>query len=313
MTSIRSALQFPQTPTQLGSLERRVWQRGLLTATSLLQRLGTRGGNSFGILTYHRVSNQVPTDPAMLNVKPRRFRQQLEGLLRLGYRPYRLSQLIEMHSRQQPFPERAFAVVFDDGFEDIFSNVRPVIEELHVPATVFLATAYLDSVSPFPFAVWPGAETSRPLSHRQCEELLGGGFIDLGSHTHTHQDFRNRAGAFQADLKESLQHLRNRFGVQSPSFSFPYGFTNPSLVSSARDSSVACALTAECELVHPDSDPFNWGRFGATNFDNARSLAAKLDGWYSSCRLAWRRIRYGHVDKSQRAVGYTPPIAQSVE
>jgi hypothetical protein len=72
-------------------------------------------------------------------------------------------------------------------------------------------------------------------------------------------------------------------------------------------------LTAECALVRPDSDPFHLGRFGATNFDNARSLAGKLDGWYSGCRVAWRRVRYGYVDESQHAVGCTPPTAPSTD
>ena len=313
MASITPTLQFPQAPAQLSSRKRRAWQRGLLTATSLLQRLDSRVGNCFGVLTYHRVSAHVSSDPAMLNVEPRRFRQQLEGLLRLGYQPYRLQQLIRMHRQGAPFPERAFALVFDDGFEDIYTNVRPIIEDLHVPATVFVATAYLDSDAPFPFATWPDTATSRPLTTKQCDQLAGGGFIDLGSHTHTHQDFRDRPSAFRADLDESLRMLRDRFDITSPSFSFPYGFTTPSLVETARDSGVACALTADSDLVRHDVDPFHWGRFGATNFDTPRSLAAKLDGWYSGCRAAWRRLRYGDVDKSQHAVRFTPPTIPSTD
>jgi peptidoglycan/xylan/chitin deacetylase (PgdA/CDA1 family) len=245
----------------------------------------------------------------MLNVHPQRFRRQIEGLLRLGYKPYRLHELIRMHRRQEPLPRRAFAVVFDDGFEDVFTEVRPILESLEAPATIFLATAYLDSPAPFPFAQWPGADASRPLTTAQCEELVGGGFFDLGSHTHTHQDFRDRPRAFRADLEESIGLLRDRFQVDSPAFSFPYGATNPDLIEAARESGVACALTTECQLVQSASDPFCWGRFGATNFDNARTLAAKLDGWYSGCRATWRRLRYGDVAKSQQAVALGPPIA----
>ncbi len=43
------------------------------------------------------------------------------------------------------------AVTFDDGFETVYRHAWPVLQELRIPATVFLNTAYLDSPEPFPF------------------------------------------------------------------------------------------------------------------------------------------------------------------
>lgn len=309
----QTTLRFPPTPPGLGSARRRFWQRCLLAGTGLLSRLRTSPNQTFGILTYHRVSDDVPRDPAMLNVTPRRFRQQLEGLLRLGYKPHRLTDLVRLHAETSEFPARAFAVVFDDGFDDLFTNVRPVLNDLRVPVTVFLATGYLDSADPFPFADWPGASSSRPLATDQCEQLIADGFVDLGSHTHTHQDFRHRPIEFRRDLEKSLQVLEQCFGVVRPTFSFPYGFADEALTEAARDCHVSVALTAESELITAESDPFCWGRFGATEYDSPRTLAAKLDGWYSGCRAAWRRLRYRSVSNSQRRVAATHPPTVSAE
>lgn len=311
MISPSGNLRFPTAPSHLGSFRRRTAQRCLLGGTSVLSHLGSRTRNAFGILTYHRISDSVAHDPAMLNVTPARLRKQLAGLLRLGYQPYRLSTLVQRHAENKPIPHGAFAVVFDDGYEDLFIHARPVLRELKVPATVFLATAYLDSFDPFPFADWPGSESSRPLSIGQCHRLVSDGFVELGSHTHTHQDFRNRPQQLRLDLQESVQTLWQRFGVASPTLSLPYGFTSPELVDAARESGVSCALTAECQLVTSQIDPFHWGRFGATEFDTARSLKAKLDGWYTGCRTAWRRLRYGHVAASQPSVEPAPPAKAS--
>jgi glycosyltransferase involved in cell wall biosynthesis len=44
---------------------------------------------------------------------------------------------------------------------------------------------------------------------------------------------------------------------------------------------VICGLTTDCALVDPRSDPFEWGRFNAFDWDTSTTLAAKLDGWYT--------------------------------
>lgn len=263
---------------------------------------GPRHPQAFGILTYHRVADGVGRDPALLNVTPRRFRRQLAGLLRLGYEPWPLRRLVDSHTRGEAIPRRAFAVVFDDGYADTYYHAWPVLRELKVPATVFLATAYLDSEQRFPFDDWStdGAANSRPLTTDQCREMQSSGVIDLGSHTHQHADFRRRADQFAADLRESLTLLEKRFQITAAAFSFPYGYVEPESVAAARRLGVSCGLTAECELVTPAQDPFHWGRFGATQLDTPLSLAAKLDGWYSWLQTTWRRVRRrGRVFETQ--------------
>ena len=264
-----------------------------LRLAATLRVLGPRRGNACGIVTYHRVSPDVVDDDAMLNVHPTRFREQIEGLLALGYQAVPLSRLVELHQSGQPFPRRSFCVVFDDGYDDIYRHAWPVLHRYRVPATIFLATAYLDSADPFPFDAWSGAARSRPLSTDECLEMQASGLIELGSHTHRHWDFRGHDEAFRVDLQCSVATLHDRFGVASPTFSFPYGFHDPALTAAAREAGVVCGLTAECGLADPLSDPFSWGRFGGTDLDTPRTLAAKLDGWYTASRDLYRRARGG--------------------
>ena len=103
--------------------------------------------------------------------------------------------------------------------------------------------------------------------------------------THTHQDFRGRLGAFEADLRTNVSTLLETFGVTRPSFAFPFvrphlGFVTPTLVTAARQTGVRCGLTTLNELVDIAHDPFWWGRFNACDTDTADTLDAKLSGWY---------------------------------
>ncbi|HUG69112.1 MAG TPA: polysaccharide deacetylase family protein [Pirellulaceae bacterium] len=291
-SDVETVKRFPELSPALMSARRRLWHRCVSRAISPLSFLGPTTRNAAGILTYHRVADGVGPDHAMLNVSPEQFRRQIGGLLKLGYQPLPLRSLIEARRKQQTFSPRTFSVVFDDGYSDIFRNAWPVLRELHVPATVFLATGYLDSGERFPFDDWSqdAAATARPLSTIECRKMLASGLVEFGSHTHSHEDFRNRLVDFRCDLQRSLDVLRERFGIEAPLFSFPYGFASRELTHAARELGPICGLTADCQLVTTRDDPFRWGRFGAIQLDTPRSLAAKLDGWYSTYQNVWRAL-----------------------
>jgi peptidoglycan/xylan/chitin deacetylase (PgdA/CDA1 family) len=272
----------------------------------LSRLLGSRAGDDLGILTYHRVAAHVLGVPKPLhNVDPERFREQLTGLLARGMTVWPLRKVLEYRERGLPIPPRTIVVTFDDGFETVYSNAWPVLQELQIPATVFVNTAYLDSEFPFPFDDWgvayqdrvPGV-TYRPLSMEQCREMIADGLIELGAHTHTHEDFRERVNEFRDDLQTSVEIVQAQFGHKDVTFAFPYGsphagFANDELAAAAKQTGVICGLTTESVLVDLHSGPFQWGRLNAFPWDTSATLAAKLEGWYSWAPKLRQRISRG--------------------
>jgi peptidoglycan/xylan/chitin deacetylase (PgdA/CDA1 family) len=103
------------------------------------QRFGSwlRGGI---VLLYHRVTT-LATDPQLLAVTPERFRQHME-VLRSEYAPMPLGELAR-RSRRGRAPRRAVAVTFDDGYADNLYEAEPILRELGIPATVFVATGHV--------------------------------------------------------------------------------------------------------------------------------------------------------------------------
>jgi peptidoglycan/xylan/chitin deacetylase (PgdA/CDA1 family) len=261
--------------------------------------LGDRQAGSFGILMYHRVAEHdagVPTPT--INVTPQRLREQLSGLLDRGFEAWPLERLLAANVAAREIPAKVFTVTFDDGFENNLTEALPILVELNVPATVFLATAFLDSPAPFPNDNWSAAgstsvlpQTWRPLTSRQCDQLQASGLVTLGAHTHTHQFFLDRVDDFRCDLQRSVDILRERFGVARPTFSFPFGLSSPELIAAARETGVSCGLMTRPDCVTRGSDPFRWGRFGVTTADTASTLAAKFGGWYSPLAGALRQAQ----------------------
>jgi peptidoglycan/xylan/chitin deacetylase (PgdA/CDA1 family) len=306
MAQVPQSLPKPDTAEQLlhppRDLDRgspvyqraRDWSRrfAALAGDPLARLCGPRPDQAFGVLMYHRVTELTSGTPApSYNVRPGRFRAQLAGLLRAGYTAWPLRRVLECHEEQRPIPRKTFVVTFDDGYANVHHYALPILQELQIPATIFLATAYLDSRHPFPADNWSVAGKDvvpplswMPLSTQQCRELQASGLIELGAHTHTHQDFRHRAAELYLDMVECLEVLRDRFGVSDSTFAFPYGtrelgFCSPEMTAAVQAAGARCAFSTDDGLVFPDQDRYGWGRMEVDDYDTGASLAARLSGW----------------------------------
>lgn len=277
---------------------------GLWTAAILRDVFGDTGDGRFGILMYHRFSDVSGASTAPTwNVTPARFREQLQGLLSRGFKAISLDQALELASAGKPFPKKAFVVTIDDGYENVYTRAWPILRELKVPATLFLPTEFLGSGEPFPFDDWQdkgsdqvSPDSWRPMTIDQCRELQREGTISLGAHTHSHLDFRGQPSEFAADLAKNFYYLRDAFGIERPTFAFPYGtkkrgFAGGALTEAVRTSGAVCALTTEAVTNHPRRDVFDWGRFEAEGQDTAATLAGKLSGWFNSLQRVSRAMK----------------------
>lgn len=263
-------------------------------STWLYRILGSRANGAFGILMYHRIAeNTLGITRPTWNVTPENFYRQMERLLSCGYQVWPLRRIVEHCQAKKSIPEKITVITFDDCYENVYLHAWPVLKKLDIPATCFVATAYMDSTDPFPFDKWglinqtsAPVESWRPMMWSQCREMEKSGLVEIGTHTHTHQDFRLREVEFKRDLETSLKILREKIGDKSYAFSFPFGssklgIVNDACIETAKELSLFCALTIEISLVQPATNPFIWGRLEVTDMDTSDSIVAKLEGWYN--------------------------------
>jgi peptidoglycan/xylan/chitin deacetylase (PgdA/CDA1 family) len=110
---------------------------------ALFQTLRRRIGGptpSPTILMYHRIA-RPRVDPWGLSVHPDRFEQHLAVLRRARY-PLPMLEFVTRLERGT-LPDRAAAVTFDDGYADNLHEASPRLAAAGVPATLFLATAFV--------------------------------------------------------------------------------------------------------------------------------------------------------------------------
>lgn len=115
------------------------------------------------ILIYHRVLNEPdplrPYEPEVAQ-----FRAEME-LLAAGCNVLPLGEAVD-RLEKGTLPPRAACVTFDDGYRDNFEVAAPELESLGLPATVFVATGYLDGGIMFNDAVIEGV---RRISAKQLD------------------------------------------------------------------------------------------------------------------------------------------------
>lgn len=106
-------------------------------------------------------------------------------------------------------------VTFDDGTVDLLHRALPVLERHRVPATVYVATDFVERGVRFP-------DDGVPLSWAGLAEARSTGLLTVGSHTHTHALLdRLEAPAVVDELDRSIDLIEDRLGVRVDHFAYP--------------------------------------------------------------------------------------------
>ena len=188
------------------------------------------------ILTYHSISEG--TSP--LKIAPRLFAEQIEWL-RSNARVAPLEEVVDYLAESKPLPARTVVLTFDDGFADFYTHAAPVLKQAHMPAVVFLPTAFCGGTNRWPGQ--PGWVEEQPLmSWGQVSELAEAGF-SFGSHTVTHPDLSIvREPALEHEIAGSKSEIEQQTGREVKFFCYPYGhFNDQARQSVSRHYRAACS------------------------------------------------------------------------
>ena len=104
--------------------------------------LKLRRGGGFRVLMYHHILPEE--NPFLPGVTRKVFFRQIKYLQR-AYRIMDLGDLVLLLKERKSIPPRSLALTFDDGYEDFYQQAFPLLKSLSLPATVFVATGFIDT------------------------------------------------------------------------------------------------------------------------------------------------------------------------
>jgi peptidoglycan/xylan/chitin deacetylase (PgdA/CDA1 family) len=168
------------------------------------------------ILTYHSVG----LDGDFLTVDPDAFRRQVD-YLRNNYSIVPLSKVVNFVKGKKEMFGRSVSITFDDGYEDFYLYVYPLLRKHNLPATVFVATGYIEKE-------WPFVQSHpKMLTWDQIKEISNNN-IEIGAHTVTHPNLQTKKPEEVAyEIIKSKEEIEKHLKRTVRFFSYPFGrYTN---------------------------------------------------------------------------------------
>ena len=155
------------------------------------------------VLTYHLISDEVFGDDDYLFVRPSEFEEQLKLLTDRGY-----SFLFAEEWGIYDGP--TVMITVDDGYNDNYTEMFPLLKKYNAKATVFLITDMIGS--------------DYYLSEEQIKEMSDSGLVSFQSHTVGHHILPDLSEEdLRAELTNSAKKIESITGKDVTAISYPGG------------------------------------------------------------------------------------------
>ncbi len=214
----------------------------------------------FPILEYHQVTD-APLDPVyeIYNVPPADFNAQLDYLQAQGYTTITLQDFMRVVHGKGELPEKPIVLTFDDGYEDNYREMLPILLEHKMTAVVYVITNEVGKA---------GYLTVEELKEMQRRGL------EIGSHTSDHLSLTEQDKITRRrQMRESKTFLEWSGLATIYSFSYPNGEFDSELEEILREENYLTAVTGEAGLNTIETNPYELyrvhirkPRFGLTEF-----------------------------------------------
>ena len=240
------------------------------------------------VLIYHRVGGGSGLE---LDLPVADFRAQMEALAASG-----LATTLDdaLRTLDEPGPVRPRVVVtFDDGTRDFVDQALPVLVDHGIPATLYLATAFVERGDDLPYG-------APPVSWSGLRAALTTGLVTLGSHTHNHP-LLDRLSPAQVDAELDLptRLMEQELGTRPEHFAYPKAVPGTSAVeASVRARFRSAALAGTRPNRYGATDPYRLARSPIQRSDGMRWFDAKVAGGLrleDDVRRVANRLRYRNV------------------
>ena len=213
----------------------------------------------FPILEYHMVTEPPPPGAETYVVQPEEFAAQLDYLAAEGYTTITPQDYARARKGKQELPEKPVILSFDDGYEDNYRVILPMLEERGMKAVFYVVTNDIGL---------PGYMTWDNLFDMERHGM------EIGSHTANHIPLTTLPSEKQREELRLSKLMLEWKGLKTIySFSYPTGAYDAGVVAMLAEEDYLTAVTGEAGLNNVETNPYLLHRvniprphFGLTEF-----------------------------------------------
>jgi len=165
---------------------------------------------------YHSVSESE----ALYVVRPNEFAWQMQYLKDNNFNVISLVSLVDLLMNKKEILPKTVVLTFDDGYEDNYLNVFPILKEYNFPATIFVSVDFVGD-----YYVSKSQNISfKMLNWEQIQEMHQSGLIDIQPHTISHPKLAKiTKEEAEREIMESKKMIDEKLNKICRLFAYPYG------------------------------------------------------------------------------------------
>jgi peptidoglycan/xylan/chitin deacetylase (PgdA/CDA1 family)/UDP-N-acetylglucosamine:LPS N-acetylglucosamine transferase len=232
------------------------------------------------VLMYHRLVNS-PSEAGRhgIYVTVKQFEEQMKYLLIKGYRTITFEELENVNRFDKT--EKYAILTFDDGYEDNYTLLFPILKKFGLKAVIFSVTHRESNL-------WDTENSDEPvvrlMSSEQIAEMSEYG-VEFGAHTKTHSDL-TKISLLQAEteIRESKAELEKITGKSVISFAYPYGGMNDDVKRLVKEAGFKYGIATDTGPLALHEDFYHIRRIGIFPNTGKLGFARKVKGNYSFIR-----------------------------
>lgn len=178
-----------------------------------------------------------------LSISPLLFEQHLSTLKDAHYETYFVKDVPHILDGTINYSTRSAILSFDDGYEDFYTDVFPLLKKYNMRATLYIITNYIGKKG--------------FLSEVQIRELIDSDLVEIGSHTTDHVYLKVSPKDYaDKQILESKKMLEDTFGIKVKTFAYPYGAFNEYTVGAVEQMGYTAAVSVIPGLIQSKNNLF---------------------------------------------------------
>lgn len=168
------------------------------------------------VFMYHCVADEPRYGDENLYVRPAQLEEEFEFLVNNGYTTLFADEYEEAYSAHKPV-----ILTFDDGYEDNYLELFPLLKKYNLKATIFVAAAYVGSKD--------------YLKDYQIKEMVKSGLVSIQSHTQNHVELSDSSvDEIENEFRASCAELAKITGKNITALSYPGGYFDDEVIRIAK-------------------------------------------------------------------------------
>jgi peptidoglycan/xylan/chitin deacetylase (PgdA/CDA1 family) len=243
------------------------------------------------ILLYHSISSNVALRFKKFCVSPELFEKHMTYLAEYGFDTITVTQYAKIinSGTDKLLPKNPILLTFDDGFADFYSNALPILEKYQFTATLYVATAFVNTTSRW--LTREGESKRMMLNWEQIVEINSKG-IECGTHSHSHLQLDTQPlNVVNYEIVHSKRVMEERIAQKVESFAYPFGYFTPEVRRIIKQEGYTSACAVRYTLSAITDDPFSLARILITSNTDLKRFATLITKGNSQFMTASRQIR----------------------